>query len=49
MAAAVERAFVNGYGVGRTGAVKAETRVKDVALAVERNRGVTAGIVLAAD
>ena len=49
VAANVEGAFINCYRVRRAGPVKAETGVKDVALAVECDRGIAARVVLAAD
>src|SRR5262249_28209496 len=49
IATTVEGAFINGYGVRWTSSVEAKTRIENVTLAVERNRGVTASVVLPAD
>src|SRR5262249_52664600 len=49
IATTVEGAFINGYGVRWTSSVEAKTRIENVTLAVERNRGVTASVVLPAN
>src|SRR5207245_7608303 len=49
VAAAVKRAFINGFGVRCAGPVEGIAYVKDVALAVERKRRVTAGIIRTSD
>src|SRR4030095_8017721 len=47
--AAIECAFADRDGVGRRSAIKAQAGVENVSLAIERQRGITARIVLAAD
>src|SRR5262249_27335771 len=48
IATTVEGAFINGYRVRWTSSVEAKTRIENVTLAVERDGGVAARIVLAA-